>query len=532
MDKFFNSHKATLQNEKSLYDLYEEKVRKFSNDSGDVNFSALFSDMKSMFMQKVASSDEKIPSQKPMMMEKLMQNLELNHEKVQWKANESDDPLLYAFDDKKNSHTSAKSTMVPPMVVPYAIDLLSHVIRTSDSAIYINVPFCQTRCAFCMFYINSYKKEESARYTDALIKEIEMWAQTNSVKNTKSRKFSAVYLGGGTPTSLEAEDLGRIIKAVKDNFDLSDNCEITVEGRISYFTEEKILSCLKNGATRFSLGVQSFDTDLRQSLGRISTKEELIKGLLKLKKICAPYNAAVIIDLIFGLPGQDMKTFEDDLKTTAELPIDGVDLYQIIMLEGAPMTKLIKANKLSNAPDRFQRAKMYKKGCEYLIEKGFVQLSCAHFARSNLEKNIYNVLAKSQADILAFGPGAGGKIQGVSYMNVRTYEDWIEKIQHNKKTASMMFISEKNWKTYKKISEQMDLGYIDFCTFSNLFKTDIYEKLKEVIDQWESTGLLIKNETGIKLTLAGRFHSVRMTQILIDYMQEKEEENTNSDLYK
>lgn len=527
MDIFLNSLNTTLDNEKSLYDFYEKQVKKYSTDSGEVNFSDLLSEMKHIFLQKIATSDDKAPSRRPMMMEKLMQNLELNHEKVQWKANESDDPLLYAFDDKKNSHTAAKSTMVPPPVVPYAIDLLSHVVRTSDSAIYINVPFCQTRCAFCMFYINSYKKEESVRYTDALIKEMKMWAQTNSAKSIKSRKFSAVYLGGGTPTALEADDLGRILKEIKENFPLTDNCEITVEGRISYFTEEKIISCLKNGATRFSLGVQSFDTDLRQSLGRISTKDELIKGLLKLKKLCAPYNAAVIIDLIFGLPGQNMQIFEEDLKTTAKLPLDGVDLYQLIMLDGAPMTKLISANKLSEAPDRIQRAKMYKRGCEYLLSKGFEQLSCAHFARSSLERNIYNVLAKSQADILAFGPGAGGKIQGVSYMNVRTYEHWIERIQMNKKTAAMMFISERNWKTYKKISEQMDLGYIDFYTFTNLFKTDIYAKIKEVIDQWETTGLLTKSQNGIKLTLAGRFHCVRMTQILIDYLQEQEENRSS-----
>ena len=130
-------------------------------------------------------------------------------------------------------------------------------------------------------------------------------------------------MGGGTPTALEAEDLHRIIKTCHELFPLANDCEFTVEGRLSYFTDDKIESCLEAGANRFSLGVQSFDTEVRRRMGRLSSKEDLIRGL---EHLCSYDAAAVIIDLIFGLPGQNDENWDEDLKIVSSLPIDGVDL--------------------------------------------------------------------------------------------------------------------------------------------------------------------------------------------------------------
>ncbi|MGN0903332.1 MAG: heme anaerobic degradation radical SAM methyltransferase ChuW/HutW, partial [Succinivibrio sp.] len=431
---------------------------------------------------------------------------------VDYRARVSDNPIEDAFEQKKQSHISSSMKVVPPPFVPYAIDVLSNIRRTTKSAIYINVPFCQTRCAFCMFYISAYKKEESKRYTDNLIKEMRMWEKT---KAAQSGPIHAVYLGGGTPTALEAEDLNRILCAVRDIFPLANDCEITVEGRVSYFTDQKIEACLKGGANRFSLGVQSFDTEIRQRLGRISTREELITSLENL----ASYDeAAVIIDLIFGLPGQDEKSVLDSIQTAAELPIDGADLYQLILLEGSPLEKMIRAGKMPDAYDSKGRARMYKAGCDLFSKLNFRPLSVSHFAKTYRERNLYNVMAKSDADVLSFGPGSGGKIQGISYMNARDYGKWTEMIESGSKSAFMMFVPKKNWRAMKVLGEQMELGFIDWNVLEKRFSLPLYDKSLEVVRQWEEAGLLQTSDGFSRFSMAGRFWAVNMVNLLTAYL--------------
>ena len=468
---------------------FEHYVKKHTSPTGEVDFSELideFKNMGKMLMPKLVGSAPKMPMEKMMEQMAKAQNLELDY-----RAKISSDPLENAFGEKSMSHNSSNVKVVPPPFVPYAIDILSNVKRTTKSAIYINVPFCQTRCSFCMFYISPYKKEESKRYTDALIKEMRMWEKSKSVGTSP---IHAVYMGGGTPTALEAEDLHRIIKTCHEIFPLANDCEFTVEGRLSYFTDDKIEACLAAGANRFSLGVQSFDTEVRRRMGRLSSKEDLIRGL---EHLASYDDAAVIIDLIFGLPGQNDENWDEDLKIVSSLPIDGVDLYQLIMLEGSPLEKLVKAGKMPEAPSKEQRARMYKRGFEYLLDNHFRDLSVSHFGKTFRERNLYNVLAKSDADTLAFGPGAGGKIQGVSFMNVRSYEKWLEKIDEGKKSALMMFVPEKN------------------------FKVNLKDSLKEVISQWQSAGLLTDKGKFADLTLPGRFWAVTMVQLLINYLQHR-----------
>ncbi|MGN1281166.1 MAG: radical SAM protein, partial [Succinivibrio sp.] len=369
---------------------FDEIVKRHTDENGEVDFNALIDGFKKM--GKIMMPSEAVKKMMPM--EKMMQKMASDDKELDYRAVISDNPLEDAFLQKTQSHISSSMKVVPPPFVPYAIDVLSNVKRTTKSAIYINVPFCQTRCAFCMFYISAYKKEESERYTNNLIREMRMWEKT---KAAQSGPIHAVYLGGGTPTALEADDLYRIISTVKECFPLANDCEITVEGRVSYFTDEKIEACLKAGANRFSLGVQSFDTQIRQRLGRISTKEELITSL---EHLSSYDEAAVIIDLIFGLPGQDEQSVLDSIKIASELPIDGADLYQLILLEGSPLEKLIKAGKMPEAYDSKGRARMYRAGCELFSKLNFRELSVSHFAKTFRERNLYNVMAKSDADVL------------------------------------------------------------------------------------------------------------------------------------
>lgn len=489
-------------------------LQKYTDDKGNVAWDALINEIKSM-ASLFAGNRSKMPFTGTAM-EEMMKNMAKSQgEEISWKAAVSDDPIKYAFEAKKFAHAAGEAKIVPPPFVPMACDLLLNSERTARSAVYINVPFCQTRCAFCMFYIAPYRPEESKRYADALIKEMQMWQGSKAVGQ---KPIHAVYMGGGTPTALEASDLERIISYCRENLPLANDCEFTVEGRLSYFDDKKIEACLKAGVNRFSLGVQTFDTKIRQSVGRISSQDELIKGL---ENLAAYDEASVVIDLIFGLPGQTLASWRNDLNIVSSLPIHGVDLYQLILLEGSPLDKLIAAGKYEHAPDSQERADMYRIGCEAMTSFHWKQLTASHFARTTRERNIYNVLAKSDADTLAFGPGAGGKIQGFAFMNSRKYEDYLKKVESGIVPISMMFVPGENWRLYKELGEELELGFVDFEYLKKKHEVDISVLADEVFKQWQEAGLLTLNNRFADLTLAGKFWAVTMTQLLTNYLQRK-----------
>lgn len=495
-----------------------EVLKNHTDSSGNVNWNALISEVKTM--ASLFAGKAEMPHKGTAMEEMMKKMAESQGEEVAWQAAIGTDPIKDAFEVKKFAHASGDAQIVPPPFVPMASDLLVNTKRTTRSAAYINVPFCQTRCAFCMFYIGAYKPEESKRYTDALIKEIRMWQGSKALED---KPIHAVYMGGGTPTALKACDLERIITTCREVLPLSNDYEFTVEGRLSFFDDEKIEACLKAGANRFSLGVQTFDTEIRQSVGRLSTKDELIRGL---ENLSAYDESSVVIDLIFGLPGQTEDTWREDLDIISRLPIHGVDLYQLILLEGSPLQKLIKAGKYKHAPDNRERAEMYRIGCNAMEKAHWKQLSVSHFGRNTRERNLYNVLAKSDADTLAFGPGAGGKIQGLSFMNTRKYEDYLKKVEGGVKPISMMFVPGENWRLYKDLGEELELGFVDFDYLKRRHGVDLAKEGAEVFTQWQDAGLLKLNGRFVDLTLAGRFWAVTMSQLLTNYLQKKLKNNS------
>ena len=198
-------------------------------------------------------------------------------EEASWRARVTGNPLRDAFDPKIMTHAGMSASLVPDEELAVRIEEIADTVRGRRTVAYINVPYCETRCLYCLFYIKPYRNaEESRAFTDLLIRELELWNKRNV---QTGRPLEAVYFGGGTPTALEASDIVRLIRAVKKNLPLANDCEITFEGRLSNFGPDRMEACMEGGTNRFSLGVQTFDTKIRQAVGRRSTKEELVRQL-------------------------------------------------------------------------------------------------------------------------------------------------------------------------------------------------------------------------------------------------------------
>ncbi|MDO4938052.1 MAG: heme anaerobic degradation radical SAM methyltransferase ChuW/HutW, partial [Sutterellaceae bacterium] len=380
---------------------------------------------------------------------------------------------------------------------------------------YFHVPFCETRCLYCMFYQNPLKEDASHAFAQRLIKEIQLWSDKEA---QKSGLVHAVYFGGGTPTALAPQDMKDVLKAVKTYLPLANDCEITLEGRIHHFEDEKMEAALEGGVNRFSLGAQTFNTQVRQSVQRVDDRETMIR---RLEKLCSYDDAAVVIDLIYGFPGQTMEVWEDDLKTAMSLPLDGVDCYQLNVFEKSPLAKYIANGKLPSAADTAMKADMFAKSVEMLTNNQWHRLSNNHWRQTNRERNIYNELGKSACDCLAFGCGAGGRLNGHSFMMQRKLADWNEGIDAGRKPVMVVMAPGEHWHLLRTVSSQMELGAINLKRIAAEFGVPVDTMTADVVAQWIEAGLLTRVGDWLVQTLAGQYWHVTLAQLLVDLITKR-----------
>jgi oxygen-independent coproporphyrinogen-3 oxidase len=424
-----------------------------------------------------------------------------------------DNPLTGAFKKKTVVHAGLGGTPVSQEKTAEVWHTLSKTRRRAKTSAYIHIPFCRTHCLYCGFFANPAQKETMHAYAKALIRELEADRDLDLVQ---SHPVNAVYLGGGTPTALDGDDLRQVLETVQQCLPLANDCEITVEGRICDLTDEKIQACIQGGANRFSIGVQTFDTDVRKNLGRLSDRQTVIDRLLRLK---ATNHAAIIIDLIFGLPDQAIGLWENDIESFLDLALDGVDLYQLIRFPGGSLDKADKAGRFKTLADQAQRALMFEAGVNRMTRARYQRLSISHWGRKFRERNRYNLAMKEKADCLAYGSGAGGTVNGHMIFldgNLGTYL----KTAGESKPVTRIMAPAAHDRLSRLISGSLELGYMDLRGAGKTLGLDLEAIFAPLTDQWEHAGLLTRDQGWITLTLAGQFWQTNLAQGLIDYYKQ------------
>lgn len=424
----------------------------------------------------------------------------------------SEDPLHAAFAAKAAVHSGVNGM---PMMGEAARECLEQLIdtpRAGKTCAYIHVPFCETRCLYCMFYQNPHRVDDTRAFAQRLIRELQIYSDRAA---QHSGPIHAVYFGGGTPTALEAEDLQAVLKAVRTYLPLANDCEITLEGRIHNFTDAKMQAAIAGGVNRFSLGVQTFNDAVRQSMRRIDGREAI---LARLEKLTSFDEAAVVIDLIYGFPGQTMQVWQEDLRIASQLGIDGVDCYQLNVFEKSPLAKYIATGKCSAAATTAQKADMFAMSVETMTRAQWRRLSNNHWARGTRERNIYNALGKGPCDCLAFGCGAGGRLAGHSFMLERRLAEWSAAIDAGRKPVGMLMRPGAHWHLLRTISSDMESGAVHLGRIGKAFDVDVEGLTRELTDQWIDAGLLERIDGWLVQTVAGQFWHVTLSQLLLEYL--------------
>ena len=425
----------------------------------------------------------------------------------------SGDPLTEAFPRKRVVHAGVRGEVVPPAE---AQETWRTVMNTPAKkgelqTAYVHIPFCKTKCLYCGFFQNAAQQSAEDDYVEALIEEIESAADAPRLKGGL---IHAVFIGGGTPTSLSAENAARVLSTLRRVLPLANDYELTLEGRIHDLVPEKIEAWFANGVNRISLGVQSFDTKVRQSQGRIETREEVLERLRLLKSY---EQCSVVLDLIYGLPGQSMEVWQQDLDDLIASGIDGADFYQLNVFEGSDLNKRIAEGKLAPAATTKEQAKMYAFAHDYMKKRGWRQLSMCHWACSSRERSLYNALAKRGVPMFPFGSSAGGFLGGYAVMLHRVLQPYAMLVASNQKPI-MGLVKQSEIQPFSNCAVNMlEYGLMDLSRFEAM--DERLTGLRWLYELWEKRGLVAFNGVQYELTIAGKFWEVNIAQTTVECIQ-------------
>ncbi|HGF7479033.1 TPA: heme anaerobic degradation radical SAM methyltransferase ChuW/HutW [Vibrio mimicus] len=427
---------------------------------------------------------------------------------------ETSDPLRFAFKNKHSAHAGGVATPVPAHEQTTLWQQVTQQVsqRQQVRCLYIHVPFCRVRCTFCNFFQNAASRQLVDAYFAALMEELK---QKAALPWTQTGVFHAVYIGGGTPTELSPQQIRQLGRTIRHSFPLTADCEITLEGRINRFSDKMFDQALEGGFNRFSFGVQSFNTQVRRRAKRLDDREVVIK---RIAALAATQQAPIVIDLLYGLPYQTAQVFEQDLQDFMDTGAQGIDLYQLMVGGSAPMLNLVEKGKLPPPATTPDKATLYQIGVEFMAKHHLRPVSVNHWARDNRERSLYNSLAKTYAEVLPIGCGAGGNIGGYSIMQHRQLSTYLDAMQNGQPLVTMMARQHECEPLFAALKSGFDSGVVAKQRLPKFNHHSTFDWLMPLFLRWQSVGLVEVEHEYLTLTIAGRFWSVSLAQACIQVL--------------
>lgn len=286
-----------------------------------------------------------------------------------------------------------------------------------EMELYLHIPFCARKCAYCDFLSFSQGEDVQKRYVDRLIEEIEI-----AGAGFRDTVVTSVFVGGGTPSILKAGEMVRIFDALHRSFSIEETAEISMEANPGTVTEEKLLSYRKAGINRLSFGLQSADNNELAALGRIHTYEEFLESF-QMARACGFTN--INVDLMSALPGQTVESWLDTLKKTAALEPEHISAYSLIIEEGTPFYEMYGEERGEGIlPDEDSEREMYYKTKAVLREHGYERYEISNYAKTGKECR-HNIGYWTGVPYLGLGLGASSYIDGRRFRNTDDLNDYL-----------------------------------------------------------------------------------------------------------
>ena len=284
--------------------------------------------------------------------------------------------------------------------------------------LYVHVPFCRSRCAYCDFCTQTDRSDKLIDgYLDAVCAHIK-----EAGALAPNHKVDTIYFGGGTPSFLGADALATILTAIRRSFDVDNNAEITFEANPDSISDHLLKRLRAEGFNRVSLGIQSDNDDMLERLNRPHNYAQAVNAYQRIRK--AGFKN-VSVDLIYGLPDQTLRQWLETLEHVLELMPEHISLYG---LEVHPGTPIEEYEKMGRIPDDDVFADMYISAVRFLESRGFRQYEISNFVRKGLHSR-HNMKYWTGCEYLAFGPSGASDFAGSRFKLVSDLRAYINGIK-------------------------------------------------------------------------------------------------------
>lgn len=283
-------------------------------------------------------------------------------------------------------------------------------------SVYLHIPFCNRICPYCDFNKYVLKGQPVYEYLEALQKEMKV-----TVAKHPSEQIQTIFVGGGTPTALDSEQMKIFLDAIQEYFQpQSADLEFSMEANPESVDAEKLRIMKEGGVNRLSFGVQTFEPELLRKIGRMHDQEDVYRSLQLAKE--AGFNN-ISIDLMFGLPNQTLEMLDRTLDIAFTLDIPHFSVYSLKVEEGTFFHTLYKKDKLP-LPSEEEEVKMYEHLIERMIKEGYSQYEISNFARPGYESK-HNLTYWRNEEYYGLGAGAHGYVAGIRHVNAGLVQEYI-----------------------------------------------------------------------------------------------------------
>ena len=377
-------------------------------------------------------------------------------------------------------------------------------------ALYIHIPFCETKCPYCDF--NTYASIEHLipAYMDALVGELRLWGAA-----LDSPRVQSIFFGGGTPSYLPSEDIRRLLDTARSGFVVAGEAEITLESNPGDVTEERLATWKDSGINRLSIGVQSLDDGLLQLLGRRHSAEEATEAF---RHAQAAGFDNINLDLMYGLPRQNLEQWRKTLEQTLVLHPEHLSLYCLTLEEGTPLEARVRQGVLPT-PDSDLAADMYELAEGMTAQEGYQQYEISNWALPGRACS-HNLTYWRNQPYLGVGPGAHSSLNGQRSANLRSPRQYIQRVHRWAESAiafeglqaaqecgpvEMVEAIDKRL----EMGETMMLGLrlaegVAASGFKARFGVELRDTFGPPIHELEGAGLLQWDDVSLVLTPRGR----------------------------
>jgi oxygen-independent coproporphyrinogen III oxidase len=376
--------------------------------------------------------------------------------------------------------------------------------------IYISVPFCRTKCSYCNFASDVFSRRIFARYVERVCADIVNARQTASdVGGSIDPEVDSIYLGGGTPTVLDAAQLQLMFNAVRAEFSVCADAAVTVECAPGTLAPEMLQGLLQCGVNRVSLGVQSFVDGEAAAVGRLHKRATVLDDIARLRSAGI---TNITVDLIAGLPHQNAESWQVSLDEAIATGVPHVSVYMLEVDEDSRLGReLIAGGTRYHAhfvPDEDATADFYLAACEKLEAAGIAQYEISNFARPGFESR-HNLKYWTRQPYLGFGVDAHSMlvsttrdIDAVRFSTTDSLEGYTTGVPLQKAPVSAAAAFEECFFLGLRLNHGVDPNDI-----AARFGDESMRKVWPIIDQWICDGLVQRDEHRIRLTARGRLLS-------------------------